>query len=91
MIKKNKEKKTKERSCSVPGMETARLQVVICVHVSLAQASAEDFVKAHNEIRVLVGDVPISWNETLAAGACLGKGTCYTKDLLLQFNRRHVH
>jgi hypothetical protein len=27
----------------------------------------------------------------LAAGACLGKGTCYTKDLLLQFNRRHVH
>ena len=53
----------------MPGKETARLQIVIGVHVSLAQNSADDFVRAYNEIRVQVGDVPISWNETLAAEA----------------------
>jgi|UniRef100_U7DV44 hypothetical protein len=55
-------------------METARLQVVICVHVSLAQASADDFVKAHNEIRVQVGDVPISWNKNIGSRSLFGQG-----------------
>ena len=64
-----KKKRRKEVPLCLEWRRLYRLQLVICVHVSLAQISADDFVKALNEIRVQVEDVPISWNETLAAEA----------------------
>ncbi|CAK7330289.1 unnamed protein product [Dovyalis caffra] len=55
-------------------MKFAAFSLVICticavslVHVSVAQISPDDFVKAHNKVRKEVGVVPISWNKTLAA------------------------